>query len=75
MPLSEKIRLDAGRPYIQTLLARIYVSFVLVVLTIVVVHRNDGISIKYNNEFGQKQNIQKEYHVNGNYDNILIVKR
>lgn len=36
MPLSDRIRIDAGRPYSQTLVARVMTALVLVVFTLVV---------------------------------------
>ena len=42
MPLSERIRLDAGRPYSSTLTARIYVAIVLLVFTFAVVQKNSS---------------------------------
>lgn len=36
MPLSDRIRIDAGRPYSQTLAARVMTALVLVVFTLVV---------------------------------------
>lgn len=36
MPLSDRIRIDAGRPYTQTLAARVMTALVLVVFTLVV---------------------------------------
>jgi hypothetical protein len=36
MPLSEKLRLQAGRPFIHTLIARILVCLVLLIATFVI---------------------------------------
>lgn len=36
MPLSDRIRIDAGRSYTQTLMARVMTALVLVVFTLVV---------------------------------------
>ena len=36
MPLSDRIRIDAGRPYTQTLMVRVTTALLLVVFTLVV---------------------------------------
>lgn len=39
MPLSEKLRLQAGRPFIHTLIARIAVCAILIIATLIVCNK------------------------------------
>lgn len=48
MPLSERIRLDAGRPFVHTLTARVLVAFALV-LTILFTSTKHSNGYHYNN--------------------------
>lgn len=36
MPLSERLRIQAGRPFIHTLAARILVAMVLLIITVII---------------------------------------
>ena len=40
MPLSDKLRIDAGRPFIQTLIARVYVALALVAIMLAVTNKH-----------------------------------
>lgn len=82
MPLSEKLRLDAGRSFTHTLIARVYVALALVVLMLVVTNKH---KINFSDPliFGQTQQIKLSdlpvvtnapIIMNTNYETILTTK-
>lgn len=55
MPLCDKIRLDAGRPFIKTLIARIYVALFLLAVVAMVTHKNPLNLNKYDLFIGKNE--------------------
>ena len=68
MPLSERIRIDAGRSYLASLAARVIAAIFLVIFTLFITHGNayTNISNDSRNDF-KKQNHQTTYN-----DYILV---
>lgn len=58
MPLCERLRLDAGRSFTQTLTVRVYVALALLAIVLAVTNKSDMNASKYNIYYGNNHMIE-----------------